>query len=332
MADDFVLALARMLQGKGNVSSGDLNVLFSPEVAQLTGTNYQSAEQAGMDEEMMLREYAPNFLYTRSLDPEDIRASLANALIVEGRAPWEVKRDAQAYASAQAEADGTYDFDANSKELENFVDTIFRESNALQVAKYKKQQKDTTNNLPPEDLDFALEQLEPELMQMLASSYSQVQSDKARTKVDPASVKYATEYLKGKRPAEEVATQKRSDVYAGKAGVGAVVGQGIKDIGGAIMRPFKEGSLSDTRKQRKEKKAASDLQEQNFQRSLRTVAERAADPQRIADEATAKQREKNLEQIMQVVAQLAQQNARAAGYTPYREALIRRANFISGGG
>lgn len=325
-ADDFILALAKILQGKGNVSSSDLTTLFSPEVAQLTGTNFQSGQQAGMEEEMMLREYAPNFLYTRSLDPEDIRASLANAIIIEGRAPWEVKRDAEAYASGMAEADGNYDYDANSKDLMGFVDTIFRENNALQVAKYKQAQKDTTNNLPPEDLDFTLEQLEPELMQMLASSYSQVQSDKARTKVDPASVRYATEYLKNKGVG---ADKKRSDVYAGSAGTGGIIGQAVKDVTGGIGRAFK--NLGKTRKQQTQEQAASDLQEQNFQRTLRTVSERAADPNRIAEEQMAKSREKNLEQIMQMVTVLAQQNARAVGYTPQREALIRRANFIRGG-
>jgi hypothetical protein len=70
MSQDALLALARSLSGKGNVSSSDINTLLSPEVGYLTGSFYGQEGGDEEDDEFMYLKYAPNFRAAMNLTDE----------------------------------------------------------------------------------------------------------------------------------------------------------------------------------------------------------------------------------------------------------------------
>jgi len=173
---DQLLLLARALSGKGNVSSGDISTLLSPELGYLTGTFYggQDAEQAAQDDELLWMDYAPNFRKALTLPDTDIRKIIA-AEIYRGAAPWDVKRQIEEYTAGQADlSPGLINQEGETKDLQSFANTVFSEYNNYQVAKKKADRtaagKDpfVAGGIPSPEMDFAPEQLAPELFENLA--------------------------------------------------------------------------------------------------------------------------------------------------------------------
>ena len=173
---DTLLALARSLSGKGNVTSSDINTLLSPELGYLTGTFYggQDPEQAAADDELLWMDYAPNFRKALTLPDTDIRKIIA-AEIYRGAAPWDVKRQIEEYTAGQAELNpGLINQEGETKDLQSFANTVFSEYNNYQVAKTKASRtaagKDpfVSGGVPSPEMDFAPEQLAPDLFESLA--------------------------------------------------------------------------------------------------------------------------------------------------------------------
>lgn len=176
MNQDALLALARSLSGKGNVTSGDINTVLSPELGYLTGTFYggQNPEQAAQDDELLWMDYAPNFRKALGLPDTDIRKIIAGE-IYRGAAPWDVKRQIEEYTAGQAElSPGLINQEGETKDLQSFANTVFSEYNNYQVAKTKASRtaagKDpfVAGGVPSPDMDFAPEQLAPDLFESLA--------------------------------------------------------------------------------------------------------------------------------------------------------------------
>jgi hypothetical protein len=176
MSQDALLALARAMSAKGNVSSGDINTLLSPELGYLTGTFYggQDPEQAAQDDELLWMDYAPNFRKALTLPDTDIRKIIAGE-IYRGAAPWDVKRQIEEYTAGQAElSPGLINQEGETKDLQSFANTVFSEYNNYQVAKTKAARtaasKDpfVSGGIPSPEMDFAPEQLAPDLFESLA--------------------------------------------------------------------------------------------------------------------------------------------------------------------
>lgn len=170
---DQLLLLARALSGKGNVSSGDINTLLSPELGYLTGTFYggQDPEQ---DDELLWMDYAPNFRKALTLPDTDIRKIIAGE-IYRGAAPWDVKRQIEEYTASQAElSPGLINQEGETSDLVAFANTAFKEYTNYQVAKTKASRtaagKDpfVAGGVPSPEMDFSPERLAPDLFESLA--------------------------------------------------------------------------------------------------------------------------------------------------------------------
>lgn len=172
MNQDALLALARALSGKGNVSSADIKNLLSPETGMLTDTFYGSGEDAD-DEEFMYLKYAPNFRATLNLADDDIRKIISNEL-ANGSTPWDVRRQIEEYTAAQAQmSPGVVNQEGETRDLLSFADKVYGEINSLQIARQEKGRKASADDpfaaggVPDRNMDFAPEQLAPELFDML---------------------------------------------------------------------------------------------------------------------------------------------------------------------
>jgi len=173
MSQDALLALARAMSAKGNVSSGDINTLLSPELGYLTGTFY-GGQDTGEDDELLWMDHAPNFRKALTLPDTDIRKIIAGE-IYRGAAPWDLKRQIEEYTAGQAElAPGLINQEGETSDLIAFANTAFKEYTNYQVAKTKAGRsaagKDpfVAGGVPSPEMDFAPEQLAPDLFENLA--------------------------------------------------------------------------------------------------------------------------------------------------------------------
>lgn len=404
---DALAALARTMQGRGNVSRSDLSTLFSPELAYLTGTFYQDPTRSAQDEDNLFRQYAPNMRLVLNLPDTDIRKIITNEIVNFGTAPWEVKRQIEEYTAKQAELNpGVFNQEGETKDLMSFADTVFRENNALQVQRSKESGGDdwakVTGGLPRPELDFSPEQIAPELFEKVGQETQRLRVERGRTSISDKTKSAAMRFLeqqkteasqreaeRGKPVPHPSVTENESvldslrrnlantAIAKGEAGVrGAVplaklaaspfaglmglyrgltdplykeaedtakyiaqetVGRvGVPDISlgndpvGKILygreRPQMAGGqpVSD----------GSDVRAENvrFGRIAQDVVRRAEDPQRKAAASEAVKRQKWMDDFTKALSYIAQQKARAAGYTPYQEALTARRNFMAGGG
>ena len=174
MSQDALLALARSLAGKGNVTSADIKNVLSPELGYLTGTFYGQQGQGEEDDELLWMDYAPNFRKALTLPDTDIRKVIA-AEIYRGSAPWDVKRQIEEYAASQADlSPGLINQEGETKDLQSFANTVFTEYNNYQVAKTKAARKFAgedpfvAGGVPSPEMDFAPQQLAPDLFESLA--------------------------------------------------------------------------------------------------------------------------------------------------------------------
>lgn len=196
---DQLLAIARTLQGRGNVSQSDVNTLFSPELAYLTGTYYQDPTVSAQEQDNMMRQYAPNLRLVLNLPDTDIRKIIANEIINFGTAPWDVKRMVEEYTAKQAELNpGVYNQEGETSDLMRFADTIFSENNKLQVEGQKVAGDDwakVTGGLPRPEMDFSPEQIAPELFDKLNLEGQRLRTERGRVTVSDKTKKAALRFL-----------------------------------------------------------------------------------------------------------------------------------------
>lgn len=196
---DALLALARSMTGKNAVSQSDLNTLFSPEVGVLTGTMYQDPNQSAQDEENLFRQYAPNLRLVLNLPDTDIRKIIANEIINFNAAPWDVKRQIEEYTAGQAELNpGVFNQEGETSDLMKFADTVFKENNDLQIQRQKQGEDEwskVTGGLPRPEMQFAPEQLAPELFQALARQRQSLATEKSKGTVGSKTQQSAMRFL-----------------------------------------------------------------------------------------------------------------------------------------
>lgn len=226
MSQDALLALARAMSAKGNVSSGDINTLLSPELGYLTGT-YYGTQNPEEDDELLWMDYAPNFRKALTLPDTDIRKIIAGE-IYRGAAPWDVKRQIEEYTAGQAElSPGLINQEGETKDLQSFANTVFSEYNNYQVAKTKAARtaasKDpfVAGGVPSPEMDFAPEQLAPDLFENLAKESAARGAESSKLRQRSKSRAAALEFL---------GQQKKQDVQ--------------RDVSRQVAYPFDEKSES----------------------------------------------------------------------------------------
>lgn len=213
---DTLLALSRSMQQRGNVTQSDLNTLFSPEVAYLTGTKFEDPGRAAADEENLFREYAPNLRLVLGLPDDNIRKIIANEIVNFGAAPWDVKRQIEEYTAKQAELNpGVFNQEGETKDLMAFADTVFREGNALANQRAKRGGDDwekVTGGLPRPEMDFAPQQLMPDVFEQLGVEGQRVRQERGRTSISDKQKQSALRFLEQQKNA----AVERSDAAAAK--------------------------------------------------------------------------------------------------------------------
>ena len=216
---DSLLALAASLQQKGNLTQSDVNPLFSPELGYLTGTFYggDTAAQSAQDDELLWMDYAPNFKAALGLPDTDIRKIIANE-IYSGANPWDLKRQIEEYTAKQAELyPGVINQEGETKDLQSFANTAFSEWNNYRVAKTKQQRQGADDTLskggvPDPSLDFAPEQIAPELFELLAGQNTALQAEGGKLSQRSKSRSAALKYIQQ----QQAAAQKRTEQAAAK--------------------------------------------------------------------------------------------------------------------
>jgi hypothetical protein len=205
------------MASKGNVSSSDLNTLFSPELAYLTGTMYKDPSTSAADEENMFRQYAPNLRLVLNLPDDNIRKIIANEIINFGSAPWDVKRQIEEYTAKQAELNpGVFNQEGETRDLMAFADTVFREGNALATQRAKGSGDDwerVTGGLPRPELDFRAEDLLPDVFQELGEAGRRARTEVGRTSVSDKTKQSALRFLEQQKDA---AAQRKAAETAGR--------------------------------------------------------------------------------------------------------------------
>jgi hypothetical protein len=202
MEQDALLALARSLSGKGNVTSGDINTLLSPEVGRLTGTFYGQEGADEDDDEFMYLKYAPNFRAAMNLTDDNIRKIIANEL-AQGSAPWDVRRQIEEYTAAQANANpGLVNQEGETRDLLSFADKVYGEINSFSVASQERSRKASANDpfaaggLPSPDMDFGMDRLAPDMFDMLSKRSQALEADTQKYQARGKSRSAALEFLK----------------------------------------------------------------------------------------------------------------------------------------
>jgi hypothetical protein len=202
MSQDALLALARSLSGKGNVSSSDINTLLSPEVGYLTGSFYGQEGGDEEDDEFMYLKYAPNFRAAMNLTDDNIRKIIANEL-AQGAAPWDVRRQIEEYTAAQANANpGLINQEGETKDLLSFADKVYGEINSFSVASQEKSRKASANDpfaaggIPSPYMDFGMDKLAPDMFDMLSKQSQALQADTRKFQARGKSRAAALEFLK----------------------------------------------------------------------------------------------------------------------------------------
>lgn len=409
MADeirDALAALARSMQQRGNVTQSDLSTLFSPELAYLTGTYYTDPNVSAQEQDNLMREYAPNLRLVLNLPDTDIRKIIANEIVNFGSAPWDVKRQIEEYTAKQAELNpGVYNQEGETSDLMRFADTVFSESNKLQVQGQKQGADEwakVTGGLPRPEMDFTPEQIAPELFQKLGEESKRLRTEVGRTSISSKTKQSALKFLEEQKNeaakrATDAAGQRvpfpgdvkgenilqslnrnlaNTPMGRGEAGVRGLVPlyklaeqipAGLMGLYRGVTDPLYDAGINEAKyiaqetigrvpsipkislgddpigqilygKARSEtgKPASdgSDVRAENvrFGRIAQDVVNRANDPTRQAEAKEAQRREKFLGDLTQILGIIAQQKARSVGYTPYREAMTARQNFLRGGG
>lgn len=408
---DQLLLLARSLSGKGNVTGSDINTLLSPELGYLTGTFYGATdpEQAAADDELLWKDYAPNFLRALSLPDTDIRKIIAGE-IYRGAAPWDVKRQIEEYTASQAELNpGLINQEGETSDLTKFADKIFEEYNNYQVASAKAARSGSAKDpfvaggIPSADVNFAPERLAPDLFASLTKEIGARTAESEKFKQRGKMRSSALEFLRrqaeekkvreagyeesGKAPLQKLEEQEaaaegfrgalsrnlaNTPMGRGEAGIQGLVPlykllveqpvagavglfRGITDpiydtairninfvgretIGKEIPKlPLGKDPLGQILygKPREETQKPDDgsfqrAENVRFGRTAQDVSQRFAGVEKDISESAKK--EKWLQDFTSALGMLVQAKARAAGYTPQREALVARANFLRAGG
>lgn len=216
MSQDALLALARSLSGKGNVTSADINSLLSPETGMLTDTFYGSGEDEN-DEEFMYLKYAPNFRQAMNLTDDNIRKIIANEL-AQGAAPWDVRRQIEEYTAAQADANpGVINQDGETKDLLSFADKVYGEINSFSVASQERSRRASADDpfaaggLPSRGMDFAPEQLAPDMFDMLNTQNRALAADTTKFAARGQARGQALRFLESQKSKSAVEEQKSED-------------------------------------------------------------------------------------------------------------------------
>lgn len=402
---DALAVLARSMQQRGNVTQSDINTLFSPELAYLTGTYYTDPSVSAQEQDNLMRQYAPNLRLVLNLPDTDIRKIIANEIVNFGSAPWDVKRQIEEYTAKQAELNpGVYNQEGETSDLMRFADTVFSESNNLQVQGQKQGADEwakVTGGLPRPEMDFTPEQIAPELFQKLSEESKRLRAEVARTSMSDKTKQSALKFLEEQKNeaakrATDAAGQRvphpstvkgenilqslnrnlaNTPMGRGEAGVRGLIPQlkyleqipaGLMGLYRGVTDPLEAALINEAKWIGQETIGVSsipkislgddpvgqflygkvrpghgqtagdgsDVRAENvrFGRIAQDIVNRANDPTRQAAAKEAQRREKFLGDITQILGVLAQQKARSVGYTPYREALTARQNFLRGGG
>jgi len=404
-SQDALIALARAMSAQGNVSSGDINTLLSPELGYLTDTFYGQDGQGEEDDELLWMDYAPNFRRAMDLPDDNIRKQIA-AEIYRGSAPWDVKRQIEEYTAGQAQSNpGLINEDGETEDLQSFANTVFSEYNNYQVAKTKADRtsagKDpfAAGGIPPQDMDFSLEQLAPDVYQQLYGSAQKVGQDSKTFSQRGTNRSSALKFLQQQKIVDKNRVSKNSEEYRsgldyskpegyraafnrnmsntpmgrGETGFTGLVplykyleqipasafalkdsimqptigyateeadyisrntvGKGLKlpkgTTGKDVLGIFLHGN-------KYKKSAPTDdgsfdrAENARFGRTAQSVVDRSENV--ASDISDNDKKAKWIRDYSQALEMIMQSKARSVGYTPYQEAMVKRANFMRAGG
>lgn len=330
---DPLFLLARVLTQKGNVSQSDLNSIFSPELAYLTGTAYEDPNQRMVDEELMFNQYAPNMRIAMNLPETDIRRLIYDEIVEYGSAPWDVKRQVEEYAAAQATANpATYNQEGETKDLMSFADTIFREKNDLIVQRAKgaggagSDYAKTTGMLPPMGAQFSPEELLPDYFSKYATE-SKERADALRKIQAPSgtTIKQASDFLKKQ--------EKVRESEGGPSLIRRARGKRYQSVPVEQLAPYVRGGKVEPSKLEVYPTAGRDPEMERFANVAKSIVARG--PQNVelsAQRAKLVKEQQSQNKLAERLGAALQQKAAEVGYTPAMVALLQRAAFLRSGG
>lgn len=333
MDQDALLALARAMSAKGNVTSSDLNTLFSPELAYLTGTAYQDEGQDAQADDLMALQYAPNLRLAVGLGQDDIRRKIASEIVEHGLPPWEVKAMIEEYTAAQATANpDTYNQEGETNDLMQFADTIFKENNALTVQKSKSSAggdyAKATGMLPPMEARFTGMELDPQYFSKFAENLLSL-NEKSKKLAAPSgqTLKQAQSFVSEQDKANKEVGAEPSFIrqLRGKRRVEMVTeGQ---------LAPYVPEGKAKTVVSEKYPGPSIDPEMNRFANVAKSIVARGPQNKELSAERAKLVKRQQLEsKAAENYALQLQKAAEEIGYTPAMAALMQRAAFLRSGG
>ena len=330
---DPLLLLARVLTQKGNVSQSDLNTIFSPELAYLTGTAYQDPNQQLANEELLFNQYAPNMRIAMNLPETDIRKLIYDEIVEYGAAPWDVKRQVEEYAAAQATANpATYNQEGETKDLMSFADTIFKEKNDLIVQRAKGtggvggDYAKATGMLPPMEAQFSPEELLPDYFSRYATE-SKERADALRKIQAPggATIKQASDFLKQQ--------EKVREGEGGPSLARRLRGKRFQTVEAGQLAPYVPEGKAKPSTIKGYPTAGRDPEMERFANVAKSIVARGPQNKELsAQRAKLVKEQQSQDELANRLGAALQQKAAEIGYTPAMVALLQRAAFLRSGG
>lgn len=319
---DYLSLIAALSSGQSKPTQAGIERLFMPEIGALTGTYYQSPQQDAANDEYLMMQHAPEISRARQLDQSDIRARIVGDIVDRGMNLWDVQNRVEQYAAEAARTNPAYAQAANSKDLKSYAAKIQSEWDSLRAASMRQDSGGSggsggaanffaKSGLPSPDMQYAPEQLAPEFFNKYFEDRVARQEELAKLARQVASRNNAQKYLEPK-PAEKkprfweigkiLNNPEAKRVYGGPYGNL----KGTKDSSGAV---------EDIRFQNVAKRIVASQDDINY-------AERYEE---------MKARQKFDDEVMQLVAEGLTRRAAESGYTPFMNAMMKRAQFVGMG-
>lgn len=338
---DFLSLIAALSANQKNPPQSGFNRLFMPELGALTGTYYQQPKQGGTNDEYLMMQHAPDIARASQLDPADIRARIVGDIVDRGMNLWDVQNRVEQYAAEAARSNPTYAQTANSKDLKDYAAKIQSQWDSLRAASMKGDSGGSGGaddffskaGLPSPDLQYAPEQLAPEFF----NKYAQ---DKAARENELA--------MLARQTASRQQAQKKLDALSAEKDY-ASSSEGKRKLKGieGLRYSYSKVNPYDLPRKNYYRKAIAKAEREFAQAgggepyaaenvrfadiAKRIVASRGDDvPYQVKrDEIVARQ--KYDDEVAQLVMEGLSRRAAEQGYTPFMNAMLKRAQMLGMG-
>jgi hypothetical protein len=270
-----------------------------------------------------MMQHAPDILRASQLDPKDIRHRIVGDITERGLNLWDVQNSIDQYAAESARTNPTYSQVANSKELRDFAAKVQSQWDALTAARMRPSSSSSSgagaatdfyakSGMPSPDMRYSPQDIAPDFFNKYAQDTMARQDELAMLARSVAKQQKASKYLEPKTPEKEPQFWEIGKIM-NRPEAQRVTG---KEYGRFVGKQDSSGT-------------AEEIRFQNIAKGIVASKGKDINYQQRRDEITARQ--KYDDEVAQLVAEGLNKKMAEAGYTPFMNALMQRAQFLGMG-